>query len=695
MSRISLDDDYDDDDDNKSDSTPSRSSLLPSSLSPHWQSLTHLPDDEMLETMADLKDALLNDLLLSEGRITAVHPHRPLPQQQQQKSPPPPSPQPPEDGVTLAFWSCVVGYMEALATHKKQRYRIFPIPIRALKRLVDEEFIPRIQAATSGMAAAARSTAGVAVGTSPHGVSGTTTTTTLSQQRHREMVKAIANVIWSHVLHKPNTRDEWHANSVYVWLRGNIDKKSLDCFGSALITLAGCQHLGQPSRPQQQQPPQNGRLVATKTPPTSPSTSITTTSRLALSEDHAYETHYVTTTTTTTTDPTTHKNGNESVVRTVVVRGTCEVAVPGNTHVAQAKRGREIGETFVSGSTSSLTPETSWLYMASNPVICDSLGMTLAAVVGNINCTIDKKKSGGSSSVQSLSSGQLFDVKRELLWVLYDQGHLSKFPFALMELGDCEENRGSPRGSEWVHVDGITEPVLFNEKLYLDAIQINKELYDEAQVYPYFLAGHYHKDAGNERPDSEYRLVHSVRYYAEAARVASKYRYEGVDSLQLNKHMTTIAMLIAEDILRPKYRSHDAHQTPRQWHQRENAVLLGTWLLGFFDSLLKWEELSNDKRFVEILSPGHKHGIAKLFQALEHDVRKEAVSKVLDSTRGAGEGRVSPQCFSLVRSRRLLPGSPLLTALQKPTVSVGELDVAFVSCNDDDGGDRRSKRVRR
>jgi menin len=647
MSRISLDDD----DDDKSDSNPSQSLPLPS-LSPHWQSLTHLPDDDMLETMADLKDALLNDLLLSDGRITAVHAHRSAQQQQQQQQPLPPQR---EDGVTLAVWSCIVGYMEALATHKKQRYRIFPIPVRALKRLVDDEFIPRIQAA----AVAVSSATGVAAGTSFHPA-----TTT----RHRELVKAIANVIWSQTLHKPNTRDKWHANSVYVWLRGNIDKKSLDCFGSALITLAGC-HLVQQSQ-------QNG--LATKTTPTS-----LTTSRLALSEDHAYETHYI-----TSTDPT-DNHGDKNVL---VVRGTCEVAVPGNTHAAQAKRGREIGETFVPGSN--LTPETSWLYMASNPVICESLGMTLAAVVGNINCTIDKK-SGGSSSVQSLASGQLFDVKRELLWVLYDQGHLSKFPFALMELGDCEENRGSPRGSEWVCVDGITEPVLINEKLYLDAIRINKELYDEAQVYPYFLAGHYHKDAGNEGPDSEYRLVHSVRYYAEAARVASKYRYEGVDSLQLNKHMTTIAMLIAEDILRPKYRSHDAHHTPRQWHQRENAVLVGTWLLGFFDSLLKWEELSNDKRFVEILSPGHKHGIGKLFQALEHDVRKEAVSKVLDGTLGGDDGHVAPPCFSLVRSRRMTPGSPLLSALQKSTVSVGEFDVAFVSFQDDDGGDRRSKRVRR
>ena len=666
MSRISLDEEEDDDD--TSDPTLSRS-LPPPNLSRHWQSLTHLPDDEMLSTMADLKDALVNDLTRVEGKNGAVHPHPhqlqpPPPQQQQQQ----------EDGIILAFWSCVVGYVVALATHKTQRYRIFPIPVRALKRLVDEEFTPRIQAAavaailgvTTGMESSSSSPQRIVTSTT------TTSTTTTTKTVHREMVKAIANVIWAHALHKPNTRDEWHANSVYVWLRGNIDKKSLDCFGSALMTIAGCHFV------QQQQQLNDGHDTKTRTG--------TTTSRLTLSEDHAYETHYI----RSCTDST-NNNSNEDVS---VVRGTCEVAVPGNTLAARAKRGREIGETFVPGS--SLTPETSWLYMASNPVICDTLGMTLAAVVGNINCTIDKRRSGGgSSSLQTLASGQLFDVKRELLWVLYDQGHLSKFPFALMELGDCEENRGSPRGSEWVCVNGITEPILVNEKLYLDAIQINKEVYNEAQVYPYFLAGHYHKDAGNEGPDSEYRLVHSVRYYAEAARVASKYRYEGIDSLQLNKHMTTIAMLIAEDILRPKYRRDDAHHTPRQWYQRQNAVLVGTWLLGFFDSLLKWEELSNDKRFVEILSPGHKYGISKLFQALEHEVRKEAVSKVLDGKGDDGVDQGGPQGFSLVRSLRMSSGSPLLAALQKPTVSVGEIDLAFVSGHDGDTRDRRSKRVRR
>jgi menin len=213
-----------------------------------------------------------------------------------------------------------------------------------------------------------------------------------------------------------------------VWLRGRIDRKSLDCFGAALTTIAACHIRG------------------------------LTSSQLTLSEDHAYERHVI--------------NGSGGLEI-----GTCEVAIPGNTKAAQAKRGREIAETF--SKDAKLTPQTSWSHMASNPVICHSLPMTLVAIMANINCTIDKPEGYG------WASGQLYDVKRELLWVLYDEGHMVKFPFGLLELGDCEEHRGSSRSEEWVEVDDFPEPILRIEKLFSEAIHINKTLYNDAQVYPH------------------------------------------------------------------------------------------------------------------------------------------------------------------------------------------------------------------
>ena len=334
----------------------------------HWESLHHQPDDELLQNLDDLNESFRSDL---SSRA---------------------------DGEILALWSCIAGYCEALATHKERRYQIFPIPIGALRRLIADEFrtfLSNIQLQQKS-------------------------------KSHREVVRAVANDVWAKAVPKSNIRDELHANSLYVFLRGYIDKRSLDCFGAAVVTIAGLYMLGHHN------------------------------SKLTLSEDHAYERHRTDTGTI----------------------GTCEVAVPGNTKLARSKRAREIAETFP--EKSSLTPEASWLYMASNPVVCDTVPMALVAVMGNINCTIEKRKGW------SLASAQLYDLKRDLLWVLYDQGHMKKFPFGLMELGDCEEHRSSARGEAWVMIPDVKEPVLMNEKLFHDAIQISHNLYNEAQVYPYY-----------------------------------------------------------------------------------------------------------------------------------------------------------------------------------------------------------------
>ena len=337
--------------------------------SQHWQGLNHHADDSMIHNLDELQAYL-------KKSITET----------------------PPVSETLALWSAVAGYCESLSTHKKQRYSIFPIPIDALIRLVHDEF----QSFLSSLSIDATS-------------------------EHREIVKTISNAIWQKAIPKPNVRDEIHANSLYVCMRGTIDRKSLDCFGASVVTVAALQMLGLDGK-------------------------------LCLSEDHAYEVH-----------------GDN--------KETCEVAIPGNTKLARSKRGRDIAYTFEDSQKKfpHLTPETSWLYMASNAVVCDSIGMTLVAVFGNINCTIEKNKKG-----QFLGSQQLYQVKRELLWALYDLGYMEKFPFGLLELGDCEEHAGSPRSSEWVTVADLEEPILVNEKLFLDAIQINKDLYNEAQVYPYY-----------------------------------------------------------------------------------------------------------------------------------------------------------------------------------------------------------------
>ncbi len=539
-----------------------------------------------------------------------------------------------ETYLKVAKWSCIIGYCEALTTHKEssRRYSIFPIPMASLIQLVQNEFLPLINSISSG------------------------------DNSHRKIVQSLSNAIWKRCQNKKSSmQDELHANSLYVCLCGDVDGKSLDCFGAALSTVIGMNVLGNPSI-------------------------------LTLSEDHAYESHLLETQCCKEqSDKTTsYKNSKNEYA-------TCEVAIPGNTKASQSKRGREISETFVDlqkqsprqQSRKNITAETSWLYMKDNAVLCESAGMALAALVGNMNCDIDKQKPVGESGKPQVVSGALYQIKRDMLWVLYDAGCMENFPFALMELGECEEHLSSERGLEWVDASELLKSegkdvnvtsadgtmVLQNEYFFLLAISISKKNYMDKQVYPYLYAAHYHRDAGREDQSQEYRLVESMRLYSEASRVASQYRYDAKDCLQLMKHMTTVASLIAKDILGGDGKA------ARTWKCRENAVAVTTWLIGFFSNLLLWEE-NEENQFVEILGLQHKHSLGKLFQLISEDIRISAVDKIhsLEEEHQTKLTAVTEEeliYFKHPRSKRLSQGGMLLQALTKKKVTIREMDLAM------------------
>ncbi|EED90465.1 hypothetical protein THAPSDRAFT_263558, partial [Thalassiosira pseudonana CCMP1335] len=325
----------------------------------------------------------------------------------------------------------------------------------------------------------------------------------------RQTVQALSNAIWTRAQNrKSSMQDELHANSLYTCLHGDVDGKSIDCFGAALLTVIGMNILGFDS------------------------------SMLTLSEDHAYESH--------------SWDGNVT---------TCEVAIPGNNKAAQSKRGKEVSETFIEMQRSSgITAETSWLYMANNPILCDTPGMALAAMVGNMNCDVEKQS-------KNVKVGEL---KRDMLWALHESNYMATFPFAMMELGECEEHLAVDRSND------KPEPIM----LFLDAISIARDVYGDSQTYPFLYAG-------QDNIYEEYRLVEAMRLYSEASHVASSYKYDTKDSMQLMKHMTTVASLLARDVLQV---DNGADKEPRNWRHRENGVAFVTWLIAFFDSLLYWEE---------------------------------------------------------------------------------------------------------
>lgn len=384
--------------------------------STHWKHLKHKHSDKLLNNLDELRSYF-------KTYIQAISN-----QEENERND--------QINDSLAIWSCIVGYCEALTTHKdsSKRFSLFPIPIDALCRLVTSEFKDFVQQITRNM--------------KPNFSDSKTSNKKekkISTSLHRDTAKTISNGIWAQVLSKPSARDELHSNSLYVALRGNIDKKTLDCFGATVVTIAGLHMLG-------------------------------IRSFLTLSEDHAYETHY---------EMMLSDDGQSSIAPNQTSSSfptkicTCELAVPGNTKISQAKRGNEISMTFT--DKSELTPQKSWLYMGAHPVICTTLSMAIAAVISNVTCLIEYQRKNRFSIV----SRSLFEMKRDLLWVLKDEGHLSKFPYAMMELGDCEEHTTSKRGESWINIPELGGDILMIESLYHEAISVSRSLYGDRQVYPY------------------------------------------------------------------------------------------------------------------------------------------------------------------------------------------------------------------
>lgn len=174
---------------------------------------------------------------------------------------------------------------------------------------------------------------------------------------HRDAVRSIANALWGRV---KNRTSENHSKSVYSLLRGEVEspKTGIDCFSSTLLAVCGMNVLGWRSF-------------------------------LTLSEIHAYESH---------------RPGGE--------RKTCEVSYVGAD--AAAKRGSSISEIREFRATNT---DDSWMYMNGCPVICETAGEALAALVSATNFDIDKNK--------NVYSEPLIEIKRDMLWVLYDAGRFA------------------------------------------------------------------------------------------------------------------------------------------------------------------------------------------------------------------------------------------------------------------------------
>uniref|UniRef100_A0A452IPZ8 Menin n=1 Tax=Gopherus agassizii TaxID=38772 RepID=A0A452IPZ8_9SAUR len=112
--------------------------------------------------------------------------------------------------------------------------------------------------------------------------------------------------------------------------------------------------------------------------------------------------------------------------------------------------------------------ERSWLYLKGSYLRCDR-HMEVAFMVCAINPSIDLHT----------DSLELLQLQQRLLWVLYDMGHLERYPMALGNLADLEELEPTP---------GRPDPL----SIYHKGISSARKYYNNEHIYPYMYLAGYH-----------------------------------------------------------------------------------------------------------------------------------------------------------------------------------------------------------
>ena len=253
----------------------------------------------------------------------------------------------------------------------------------------------------------------------------------------------------------------------------------------------------------------------------------------------------------------------------------------------------------------------SWLYVGGRPVVC-SRHMEVAALVSSINPAM-------TPAMDCLEVGVL---QQELLWLLYDLGHLESYPMALGNLGDLEEVSASPG-----------RPT--SQDLYHEAVLAGQRQYGDHHIYPYtYLAGYHYRQ-------HNYRAA--LKSWADAANVIKRYDETfffkfllmlfstGTSTLKMMKRftrslwrLTTISSHIFSKLMvrRKSFHEIDSCFADKLAH---DPLCFGS-LLQFYDGLCSWEEDSS----TPVLHIGWVKPIVKSFAAFEFSVRSKLDITILE-----------------------------------------------------------------
>ncbi|XP_064490117.1 menin-like isoform X2 [Ornithodoros turicata] len=192
--------------------------------------------------------------------------------------------------------------------------------------------------------------------------------------------------------------------------------------------------------------------------------------------------------------------------------------------------------------------EKSWLYLNGNAVQC-SRPTEVAALVSAINPSI----------APTTDSNQLICLQQQLLWLLYDKGHLRNYPMALGNLGELEGLFPTP---------GRPPP----KDLFAEAIHAARTYYCNMHVYPYTYLGSFLYRSGY--------LPEALKAWADAADVIRKFNY-GREDEEIYKEFMEIANDLIPQVV--KLSSAGDGTLLRDAHCFAH-------LLRFYDGLCAWEE---------------------------------------------------------------------------------------------------------
>ncbi|XP_017784683.1 PREDICTED: menin [Nicrophorus vespilloides] len=236
---------------------------------------------------------------------------------------------------------------------------------------------------------------------------------------------------------------------------------------------------------------------------------------LALSEDHAWVVFGETG--LETAEVTWHGKGNED------------------------KRGQEVGKGV---------DVRSWLYVNNRPVIC-TRAMEVAALVSAINPSLNATHDAFEVAV----------LQQELLWLLYDLGHLTKYPMAIGNLGDLEEISATP--------GRVPCNTLFQE-----AIVSARTFYNNQHVYPYtYQGGYFYRNK---------KYKEAFESWANASDVIRLYNYSRDDE-EIYKEFLEIANELIPHIMKVESSGFSANTILKKPECFAN-------LLRFYDGICQWEE---------------------------------------------------------------------------------------------------------